>query len=47
MSCANGWGLLKEYTKSDSLIKHALAIEAAVLSSFPRRWDRYLAAAIP
>jgi putative nucleotidyltransferase with HDIG domain len=26
----NAWALLTEYTKSDSLVKHALAVEAAV-----------------
>src|SRR5207249_4282448 len=26
----NAWALLTEYTKSDSLLKHALAVEAAV-----------------
>ena len=26
----NAWALLTEYTRSDSLLKHALAVEAAV-----------------
>ena len=26
----NAWALLTEYTKSDSLLKHALAVEAGV-----------------
>ena len=30
LSRENAWALLTEYTKSDSLLKHALAVEAAV-----------------
>jgi putative nucleotidyltransferase with HDIG domain len=30
MNRDDAWALLKEYTKSDSLLKHALAVEAAV-----------------
>ena len=30
MNRADAWALLTEYTKSDSLLKHALAVEAAV-----------------
>jgi putative nucleotidyltransferase with HDIG domain len=30
MNRDNAWALLTEYTKSDSLLKHALAVEAAV-----------------
>ena len=30
MTRDDAWGLLNEYTKSDSLIKHALAVEAAM-----------------
>ena len=30
MTRAEAWGLLNEYTQSDSLLKHALAVEAAM-----------------
>ena len=33
----NAWALLTEYTQSDSLRKHALAVEAAV-RGYARRW---------
>jgi putative nucleotidyltransferase with HDIG domain len=34
----NAWALLTEYTKSDSLVKHALAVEAAV-RGYARRFN--------
>ena len=30
MNRENAWALLTEYTKSDSLLKHAMSVEAAV-----------------
>ena len=33
----NAWALLTEYTKSESLLKHALAVEAAV-RGYARSW---------
>src|SRR3954469_20418266 len=30
MNRQDAWGLLNEYTKSESLLKHAMAVEAAV-----------------
>jgi putative nucleotidyltransferase with HDIG domain len=30
LNCENAWSLLTEYTKSESLLKHALAVEAAL-----------------
>ncbi|MFO1496931.1 MAG: HDIG domain-containing protein [Verrucomicrobiota bacterium] len=36
MTRDEAWCLLKEYTQSDSLLKHALAVEAALRSYAPR-----------
>ena len=35
MNRDEAWQLLTEYTKSDSLLKHAMAVEAAV-GGYPR-----------
>jgi putative nucleotidyltransferase with HDIG domain len=36
MTRDEGWGLLNEFTKSESLLKHALAVEAAMRHYAPR-----------